>query len=759
MKKSTGIISLLLLICIMCSCGNNTLPSESPLPTNCISDIETTPFPEYVYNGSVVLLDSVEDYPQVKFDSNSLKTGIKFNSEFEVSDYSKIALYVKIKSLRKNQAVVFYVNGEKVFTLTRDTKGATHDITKAILPALTKGENTLSATVPSGANFEGILTLYSNGYLLQNNLDIKGSLDKAISEGLYGMNMEITRKAWHYGLSAQMINNRKFYAQEDGKPAGWNGNNFEYITDVTKSMCQSNYVALEKGGEISHQDQWIYLAKNQSYEIKVWTNSDLSKQTELEIYLNDKKITTFTVKPSNDAYNEYSFIYKADETIQNGTFTIKNKTASVDIYQVSMMNTNNYMGMRPDVIEALKELKPSTLRYPGGCCVDKWDWKESLKEPHLRKPMNANGMEGFLFTATYNQDTFDFGLKEFMALCELTGAKAELTVSLVAMDAKSSSDLVKYCKENGYEVLNWYIGNEVYFFGGEYAANGVLAAKKTSEFIREMRKVDENINVVIGINTVGNDLTSWSEQYVKNITEQYEYISVHEYYGPATVTDGHFNGLAALNELGAFKQGYSGTVKNAADLMERMKAYIPENATLYVDEWNWGFGMMPSTLMYMGDSLYWHTLANGSLLYPAYSASFFHPLEGMIFVTPNEAKITAVGTAFQLFVKHKNQTILESCCENKALSILATQGTDNGIISVVNREQAAVRLTVNSEINSEKYSKVKIYTIEAKELDLENTALVDEDTVKIYQLEKDITENIFTIDIPGASLVVVELLK
>ena len=169
--------------------------------------------------------------------------------------------------------------------------------------------------------------------------------------------------------------------------------------------------------------------------------------------------------------------------------------------------------------------------------------------------------------------------------------------------------------------------------------------------------------------------------------------------------------------------------------------------------------MMPSTLMFLGDSLYWHTLANGSTLYPAYSASFFHPLEGMIAVTPGTAKVTAVGTASQLFIKHMNQTILETSCDNKSLSVLATQGTDNGILSIVNREQAAARLTVNSEINGGKYSKIKVYTIEVTELDLENSALVDEDTVKIYQSEKEITDENFTVDIPGVSLVVIELLK
>ena len=57
------------------------------------------------------------------------------------------------------------------------------------------------------------------------------------------------------------------------------------------------------------------------------------------------------------------------------------------------------------------------------------------------------------------------------------------------------------------------------------------------------------------------------------------------------------------------------------------------------------------------------------------------------------------------------------------------------------------------------YGVLKVYTIEVTELDLENTALVDEDTVKIYQSEKEITEENFTVDIPGISLVVIELLK
>ena len=57
--------------------------------------------------------------------------------------------------------------------------------------------------------------------------------------GLFGVNAEITRKGFFGGLSAQMLNNRKFFAG-GGAPSGWECSGFEYVKDRREeSLCKT----------------------------------------------------------------------------------------------------------------------------------------------------------------------------------------------------------------------------------------------------------------------------------------------------------------------------------------------------------------------------------------------------------------------------------------------------------------------------------------------------------------------------------------
>lgn len=69
-----------------------------------------------------------------------------------------------------------------------------------------------------------------------------------MEDGLFGVNAEITRKGYFGGLSAEMLNNRKFLMGERGVD-GWTCTKAERITDrPQESLCNSNFVVLKDGG-------------------------------------------------------------------------------------------------------------------------------------------------------------------------------------------------------------------------------------------------------------------------------------------------------------------------------------------------------------------------------------------------------------------------------------------------------------------------------------------------------------------------------
>ena len=139
-----------------------------------------------------------------------------------------------------------------------------------------------------------------------------------------------------------------------------------------------------------------------------------------------------------EEYMEVTLLLKAKSDYPNGVFPITlTKGTELSIFEVSMMPKNNYYGMRKDVIEKLRELKPTHLRFPGGCCTDHFDWKEGLKPAERRKPIDGKAMD-FLFPDSFDRDCHDIGINEFLLLCRAIGAEPEYTVRLVRSDAEEA---------------------------------------------------------------------------------------------------------------------------------------------------------------------------------------------------------------------------------------------------------------------------------------------------------------------------------
>ena len=259
-------------------------------------------------------------------------------------------------------------------------------------------------------------------------------------DGVLGVNLEITRTGFFGGLCAEMLNNRKLFMGKDGVD-GWLCEGFERVLDrPEESLCQSNFIVL-KNGSMSQTSRFIALQGVKNYEARVWVKA----------YSSTARVTFGVqgMEQSQDViadgapYRCLSFIF-AGEELANGTFFVK-VSGEAAVYEVSCMPTEHFHGMRWDVIEHLRTIAPTALRFPGGCAADHFAWRESLKAPEFRRPVDGLDMAGHLFRDTYHQDTMDIGLNEFMLLCRELDAEPEFTVSLVQSDGQDARDLVEYC--------------------------------------------------------------------------------------------------------------------------------------------------------------------------------------------------------------------------------------------------------------------------------------------------------------------------
>ena len=140
----------------------------------------------------------------------------------------------------------------------------------------------------------------------------------------------------------------------------------------------------------------------------------------------------------------------------------------------------NVQGIRKDVIDALAEIAPPVVRWPGGCYADMYHWRDGVG-PVRRETWNTN------FT-TWESEKNEFGTHEFMALCKAIGARPWININMLSGTTGEMAAWAEYCNreeptdlsreraENGspeaFGVEYWGIGNEVWGGGGKYTAQG-----------------------------------------------------------------------------------------------------------------------------------------------------------------------------------------------------------------------------------------------------------------------------------------------
>ncbi len=155
----------------------------------------------------------------------------------------------------------------------------------------------------------------------------------------------------------------------------------------------------------------------------------------------------------------------------------------------------NTRGLRNDVIAALRKVKPSVLRWPGGCFADDYHWRDGIGDPAAR-PRTVNINWG------YSIDTNAFGTHEFIDFCRLIGAEPYICVNVGTGTPQEARDWVEYCnfpgdsslarlrKANGSEepfnVKYWGIGNELWGCGGSIPPRDyAIEVRRFASFMRD----------------------------------------------------------------------------------------------------------------------------------------------------------------------------------------------------------------------------------------------------------------------------------
>jgi alpha-N-arabinofuranosidase len=262
----------------------------------------------------------------------------------------------------------------------------------------------------------------------------------------------------------------------------------------------------------------------------------------------------------------------------------------------------NTQGIRNDAIDALREIEPPVIRWPGGCFADTYHWKDGIG-PRDQRPSIVNSTWGGV-----TEDN-SFGTHEFLLLCELLGAEPYICINVGSGSVQEASDWVEYVnsntkspmtelrKKNGREkpwnVKYWAVGNESWGCGGNMTPDYYTDLyKRFSTFMRYGR--------LYRVASGGTDPDfDWTETVLKK-TQKFQNLiqgySFHYY----TFCHG-WNDKTSATQFDENDWFY--TMKNTLIMEERLQKHIalmdeydPMNKIgLIADEWGNWFTVEPGT--------------------------------------------------------------------------------------------------------------------------------------------------------------------
>jgi alpha-N-arabinofuranosidase len=106
----------------------------------------------------------------------------------------------------------------------------------------------------------------------------------------------------------------------------------------------------------------------------------------------------------------------------------------------------NRRGIRIDVIEALRRIKPPVLRWPGGCFADDYHWRDGVG-PRESRPRRINAHWGGVV------EDNAFGTHEFVDFCRQIGAEPYVCGNVGSGTVREMRDWLEYLNCDGDSTL------------------------------------------------------------------------------------------------------------------------------------------------------------------------------------------------------------------------------------------------------------------------------------------------------------------
>jgi alpha-N-arabinofuranosidase len=269
--------------------------------------------------------------------------------------------------------------------------------------------------------------------------------------------------------------------------------------------------------------------------------------------------------------------------------------------QVSLMPLSSVrnQGFRTDLYDAVAGIRPTVIRWPGGCYAELYRWKSGIGKQHERQVFPVNIWD--------DRDVNSLGTDEFITLCRKLNSEPLLVINSGFHEGAGTPEAWKPWLEEALEWLEYCNGPADSKWGSVRAANGhpepyhvkyweidnelwrsrVPDAHIYSQAVRifseALRKADPSITILAhGGN--GTDM-DWNQVVLNEAADCFDVLSIHHYSDP----DGYYT--AALDQDSLYDK-----------LRTAVAACRNPKIRIYVSEWNaqstdWRTGLYAGNLL------------------------------------------------------------------------------------------------------------------------------------------------------------------
>ncbi len=238
-------------------------------------------------------------------------------------------------------------------------------------------------------------------------------------------------------------------------------------------------------------------------------------------------------------------------------------------------------GFRSDIIDAMRKIHVPILRWPGGCFVSAYHWKDGVGKDRVP-----------VFNKAWRvPEPNTFGTDEYVRFCRKVGCEPYICTNAGTGTAEEMSDWVEYCnmregtryselrRSNGssdpFSVRYWSIGNENW---GSWEI-GSKDAKEWGRLVTESAKMMKRTDPSIELSAAALNDMDWNAELIKSCGERLSWISIHGYW------DFHQgkNQLESYEDCMKYIEDLERPVKQVKGLLT---ALGHDHIRIAYDEWN-----------------------------------------------------------------------------------------------------------------------------------------------------------------------------